>query len=340
MRILIIRSWGQTAFEMGVFCKKALQEIGHTVKFFTYNAERISSRIPFFRNSEQIFTEKRLIKQITDFRPELLLVIKGDRIRPKTIHKVKNNFGVIVANYWIDDPFSIDVSRQISSCYDYFFTNDPDCIPIHEESGCSKVEFISFGCAPYLHRKANLSKKEYERYHSDICFAGTVTEKRLEILEELSDFDLKVWSPRVVHSLMGKCQIKINRLPVSSSLYHKFTDRAVWGEELVKVYNASKIVINIHSPQPVPIMRDFEVTGCGAFLLTDCVRALQSMLKTKEEIVCYENVKELRKQAQFYLEHPTERKKIARQGQIRTYKDHTYAKRMWELISFIEKDRL
>jgi len=324
---------------MGNFCKSALEEIGHTVKLFTYNAERISSRIPYFEKIEQKFIDHELIKQIKNFKPQLLLVIKGDRIPPSTIEKIRNKFDVFVANYWIDDPFSIEVSRRISKSYDYFFTNDPDCVRIHQESGCCRVEFISFGSAPHIHRKVELSKKDYEKYHSDICFAGTVTENRMEILEALSDFDLKVWSPRMILSLMGNYRFKEKKLPATSCLYHKFTDRAVWGQELVKVYNAAKIVINIHSPQPVPIMRDFEVTGCGAFLLTDRAKGLESMLSDKEEIVVYRNIDDLREKVNFYLGNTGEREDIAKKGLRRTSKDHTYVNRMRELISFIEKDR-
>jgi len=270
----------------------------------------------------------------------MLLVIKGDRIPTRTIQKIRNKFKIIVVNYWIDDPFSIEVSRQISSSYDYFFTNDPDCVRIHQKSGCSKAEFISFGSAPHLHRKIKLSTRDYEKYHSDICFAGTVTEKRLEVLEGLSDFDLKVWSPRKTLSLMGNFSFKEKKLPFSSGLYHKFTDRAVWGRELVKVYNASKIVINIHSPQPVPIMRDFEVTACGAFLLTDRARYLERMFINKKEIVIYRNINDLRDQVKYYLENVDKRQAIASKGLKRTSKDHTYSNRMKELISFIEKDRI
>jgi len=131
-----------------------------------------------------------------------------------------------------------------------------------------------------------------------------------------------------------------NKLPSSSPLYYKFTDRSVWDEELVKVYNASKIVLNIHSPQPVPIMRDFEVTGCGAFLLTDYARELESMFKPAKEMVFVNTVDGLQDMVDYYLSHSRERDEIARQGQIRAYRDHTYARRMEELISFVEVDNL
>jgi len=339
MKILIVRSWGKTAFELGGYCKNALAEIGHNADLFTYSDERISSRFPFLEKIERAFVKKILIRKISDFRPQLILVIKGDRIPLEIIREVKEKFKIPVANYWLDDPGLIEISRKISPAYDFFFTNDPETVQIHKESGCPHVGFISFGCLPDLHKKIQLSQEEYEKYSSDLCFAGTVTEGRVKVLEALSDFNLKVWSPRFVYSLKENFRIEKTKLPPSSPLYSKFTDRSIWNEELVKVYNASKIVLNIHSLQTIPIMRDFEVTGCGAFLLTDYARSLETMFKLGEEIICYKNIEELKDMVKFYLSHSSEREEIARKGNLKAYRNHTYARRMEELISFIEKEK-
>lgn len=336
MRILIIRPWGKTAFELSRYCSDALEQIGHAVRFFTYNDERISTRVPLLKNVERRLTKKTLMKKISVFAPQLILVIKGDRIHLEVISNVKERFRIPVANYWIDDPHYVDVSRTISPSYDFFFTNDPDCVQIHKESGCSHVGFLSFGCVSNLHRKVQLSQEEYKEYGGDICFAGTVSEGRLKALEALSDHDLRIWSPRIVYSFREDYRIVRTKLSPSSPLYSKFTDRAVWGEKLVKVYNASKIVLNIHSPQPVPIMRDFEVTGCGAFLLTDYARELETMFKPGKEIACANNMDKLREMVDYYLSHSKERNEIARRGQERAYRDHTYVTRMQELISFVQ----
>jgi spore maturation protein CgeB len=339
MKILIIRPWGKTTLELGGFCRNAFAKIGHNAELFTYNDERISSRLPFFANIEGAFVKRSLVKKISEFKPRLLLVIKGDNIPLEIIYKIKEKFKIPVANYWIDDPNSIEFSRKISPSYDFFFTNDPELVQVHKESGCPHVGFLSFGCLPDLHRKIQLSEEEYKKYSSDICFAGTVSEGRIKVLEALSDFNLKVWSPRFVFSFEEKYRIEKSKLPSSSPLYTKFTGRSVWNEELVKVYNCSKIVLNIHSPQPVPIMRDFEVTGCGAFLLTDYARSLETMFKPGEEIVCYESIKDMKDKVKFYLSHPQKREEIARKGYLRAYRDHTYTSRMKELISFIGEEK-
>ena len=128
MKILIVRSWGRTVFELGGYCKKSFAEIGHNPDLFTYNDERISSRLPFLRNIERGIVKKSLIKKISDFRPQLVLVVKGDRIPLELIREIKEKFKIPVANYWIDAPDSIDISQKISPALDYFFTNDPETV--------------------------------------------------------------------------------------------------------------------------------------------------------------------------------------------------------------------
>jgi spore maturation protein CgeB len=86
-------------------------------------------------------------------------------------------------------------------------------------------------------------------------------------------------------------------------------------------------------------MRDFEVTGCGAFLMTDDARSLETMFNPGEEIICYKNIQELKDLVKFYLSHSSEREEIARKGNLRAHQDHTYAKRMEELISFTGKEK-
>lgn len=335
MKILIVRPWGRTAFELAGFCKNALQDLGHNAYLFTYNDERISSRISLFAPMERALIKKALLNRIIKFRPELVLVIKGDRIPPEIILQIRKEFKIPLANYWIDDPYRIEISRKISPLYDYFFTNDNDSIRIHKDAGCPRVGFLTFGFDPRVHKKIPLSKEEAKLYGSDICFSGTVSTGRTEFLESLADFDIKIWAKPYVYHLAGDYKTTKKPILPNSPLYDKFTKKAVWGAELAKVYNAAKIVLNIHSPQGCPIMRDFEATGCGAFLLTDYVKGLADSFKIGEEIVCYTHVNELREAIRFYLKQPEQRNAIAQRGQKRACSAHTYVQRMQELISFI-----
>jgi spore maturation protein CgeB len=338
-KIFIIRPLTRTAYEVGGYCRKALTKLNYEVKIFDYHVERISGRIklPVIKSLESSFAEKLLFKEISRFSPELILAIKVDRLIPETIAAAKKKFNIPWANYWIDDPLWIDISKTLSPFYDYFFTNDPECVPIHKEAGCPNVKFLTFACDPDVHRKINLSRDQICKYASDISFVGAMVPVRKEMLEAIADFDLKIWSDVSIQYTNEKLRITREPIPLSSGLYSKFTGESAWGEELVKVFNASKIVLNIHSQKGGGTnLRTFEATGCGAFMLTEKRSALADLFRIGEEIACFETADELRNLVEYFLGHAQEREAIARQGQKKAYKEHTYVHRVRDMLSCVK----
>ena len=57
-----------------------------------------------------------------------------------------------------------------------------------------------------------------------------------------------------------------------------------------------------------------------------------------EEIETFKTLEELKEKIKFYLENPEKRKEIAEKGYLRAHKEHTYKKRLSELVSKIEKE--
>ena len=73
--------------------------------------------------------------------------------------------------------------------------------------------------------------------------------------------------------------------------------------------------------------RNFEVPGCGGFLMSSEVEDLESYYDIGKEVVCFEDLKDLVDLAQYYLHHDDQRKSIASAGYKRTIEEHTYAHR-------------
>lgn len=333
MKILIVRSFGRTAFELGGYCAKAFVHLGHEVVIFNFRYGYPS----FLDKIRTLSSQMRLKKVIGEFNPKFILVVKGNGIPPEMIMDIRKKFKIPLANYWIDDPLWIKISSRISSLYDYFFTNDPQCVEVHQKAGCLNVKFLTFGCDPDIHRTVNLKEDEKREFGSEICFAGTIVPQREKMLGVLGDFDLKIWWSSVTQYTGEDLKIKKRKISSSSPLFSKFTGKDVWGDEMAKVFNASKICLNIHSQGGDGTnMRTFEVTGCGGFLLCEFREVLQDLFKIGEEIVCFKNADELKELVKYYLSHPEEREKIAHKGQERAYKEHTYKNRMNEMLSSMQ----
>lgn len=131
----------------------------------------------------------------------------------------------------------------------------------------------------------------------------------------------------------------INQLGINSPL-KKHYNGELWGREMYDMMARAKIVVNRHINVAGNIannMRMFDATGMGALLITDQKPNMSEFFEVGKEVVTYKNAEDLVKKVKYYLKHDDERDKIARAGQKRTLKDHTYKIRMKELSNILKK---
>jgi SAM-dependent methyltransferase len=114
----------------------------------------------------------------------------------------------------------------------------------------------------------------------------------------------------------------------------------VWGQDMFGVLRASAITVNRHiavAETYANNMRLFEATGSGALLITDHKTNLGELFEIGREIVAYRTPEECVALCQYYLGHPDEAAAIARAGQRRTLRDHTYAQRMGDTAEILAR---
>lgn len=123
--------------------------------------------------------------------------------------------------------------------------------------------------------------------------------------------------------------------PIKKSLHGQ-----AWGKDMYEIYAKSKIVVNRHinvSGKYANNMRMYEATLMGALLITDYKKNISEIFVDGKEILTYYNSKDLIKKVKYYLIHPNEGEKIAKAGQKRTLKDHSYEVRMKELDKILKQ---
>ncbi|MFN2643546.1 MAG: glycosyltransferase, partial [Burkholderiales bacterium] len=179
-----------------------------------------------------------------------------------------------------------------------------------------------------LARYRNLYADATRPYNHEVVLVGGHNARREQFLGRLTDLPLEIYGKWGKHAHRG------------SALQPLVKARGVWGEELLRLYNTSKIVLNITNWDPAryPALnqRVFDVPATGAFLLTDYSLELEEHYRLGEEIVCYRDVDELRDKARFYLAHDAERAAIARRGYERAQTLPTIRDRMAEVIRVVE----
>jgi spore maturation protein CgeB len=170
-----------------------------------------------------------------------------------------------------------------------------------------------------LSKKVGIRCDKESLFYMTLDYAATSIIRR-RVVEAICDFGCSVWGDKGwVEMLSDKIR------------YCGWADR---NTILPKIYNATKINLNVTMAQLRTALpwRVFEVTACGGFLLTDIREDIWSSFDVGKEVIGYRDLRELKEKVEYYLRHQDEREEIARHGMMRTLKDHTYMRRMEEVL--------
>ena len=113
---------------------------------------------------------------------------------------------------------------------------------------------------------------------------------------------------------------------------------------ITAIYRDAKINLNItlHCIETGASQRIFDVMAAGGFMLSNYQKELEELFIPGEEIVLYHNEEELMQYVEYYLLHEDERKEIARRGQekvLRLHSFHGKFKKVFDIVSMIEKEK-
>ena len=146
---------------------------------------------------------------------------------------------------------------------------------------------------------------------------------------QLLNFDLKIWG----NEWDGDTVL---------ASYNQFAGRRVTPDECIKIFNATRININLHSSIQAQQLvthgdfvnpRTFELASCGAFQLVDD-RQLLAESFSDEEVARFRSMEELKELIVYFLAHEDERQEMAQRARKRVEKEHTYDLRMNQLLEF------
>jgi spore maturation protein CgeB len=185
---------------------------------------------------------------------------------------------------------------------------------------------------PEVHRPVALDPDERARYAADLSFVGAAYHNRVQFLPALVPLGLRLWGtgwPTL--PAFASCMPEPNRHQSS--------------EASNKIFNASKINLNLHSSpwtdgvNPVGDYlnpRTFELAGAGAFQLVDERSALASAFTPGSEVETFGDLDECRRKIRHFLARPDERDAQANAARERALAEHTYEHRMREALRVLE----
>lgn len=276
-----------------------------------------------------------LLAKVGENPPDLLFFMAQAPVNSKVLSKIRD-MGVKTAYWFVEDFRLMTYWDKIAPFVDYFFTIQRDEFFERLKSlGLKNYYYMELACLPDFHRKLKedeINIKDMEFYGSDVGFAGAGYYNRRNVFLKLIDLkNFKIWGRDWdLNSPLGLF-IRNNNLG--------FTE-----EEAVKIYNYTKININLHSssyhwdinPEGDFLNpRFYEIIACGGFQLVDYRKYMEPEFEPGKDFVVFNDVMDLKKKIEYYLEHEGERLEIANHGYEKVRIHHTYERRVRDIMDIV-----
>ncbi len=339
LRVAVVGPYFGGSLPVAGYCASALRNLGHEVEYIDngvfgetfLSIDGITESAPhrdILRRKFGEFASEAAMARIVPFRPDIVLVLAQAPLFAPALETLRER-GIATAFWFVEDYRHMEYWRDTASKYDYFFAIQEGVFPgLLREAGARNAAFLPMAASPEVHRKVELSPEEEAEFGSDVSFVGAGYYNRRRLFEGLVDLDFRIWG---------------NEWDGCSAL-RPFLQRdgaRVGTGDIVKIFNASRININLHSSSyheginpdgDFVNPRTFEIAACGAFQLVDRRDGLDRFFRIGGEVACFDSLPDLRAKIARYLADPEERKAVAAMGRRRVLRDHTYERRMEEMI--------
>jgi spore maturation protein CgeB len=310
-----------------------LSEFFKTFNSFS-NVLRDNRRVSVLQSQYVELLSSLIVESINERPVEIVICLAQAPLSPRALTELRER-GIITAMWFVEDYRRFKTWKELARYFDYMFLiQDGEALREVEQAGAGKAVYLPVACDPIIHRPIEVSAEDRERYGSDLSFLGAGYNNRRQMFANLVSYDFKIWGNE-----WPSC------VPFTTLVQEK--GRRIEPEEYVKIFNSSKINLNLHSSMERDGVepngdfinpRTFELASCGAFQLVDN-RTLLPPLFDDSELVTFSDRHDLIQKIDYYLAHPQERAAYAHAGRRRVLAEHTYEHRVKTMLDYIYADR-
>ncbi|MEX2121003.1 MAG: glycosyltransferase [Pirellulales bacterium] len=207
--------------------------------------------------------------------------------------------------WWaIDTHIDFDWSLSKAKTFDFVFAAQRNGAERLRREGISTAQWLPLALNPRVHRRHEVLKT------LDVAFVGN-----------------QFPGPRA--DLLRLIQWNLSRVFVGQA----------YGDEMARIYSSARIVFNRSVADDVN-MRVFEGVGCGSLVLTNNLaqNGQDDLLRRGTHLETYDDAEELLDKIRYYRGHEPARERIAAAGLAEGLARHTYAHRMRQLLSAVERE--
>ncbi|EKD67672.1 MAG: hypothetical protein ACD_48C00274G0002 [uncultured bacterium] len=293
---------------------------------------------------------KKIIDVVRSEKPDLcFFFLFENEFDLETIKEITQHSGSKTFAWFSDDQWRFNnYSRYYAPCFDWISTTDKRAVEKYKKIGVTNVIKTQWACNHFLYHPKDL-RHIGEPVLNTVTFIGQPHGNRKKVIRALQKKQFPVvcygngWpqgriSQEKMINMFERSKINLNLTKVSTVRRFPNVVYLLLCKEngVIKLRSWKKIwedfAIVFQKTREQIKGRNFEVPGCGGFLLTGYAEDLEDYYVDSKEIVMFRGGRDLAKKIAYYSVHSEERKCIAKAGYERTIKDHTYEKRFLELF--------
>lgn len=344
LRILVVLPMYGGSLPIGQYCASALRDLGHSVRVFDAHElypgftgikklDISPARAAALDNSFLRLVCQAVWTQAEEQQPQLVLALAQAPLDRHVLKRMRDA-GMKTVMWFVEDYLVFDYWRVYAPLYDAFAVIQKEpFISMLAEIGQPRAFYLPLAALPDFHKPLELTGAEKKEYGSDISFLGAGYPNRRLAFRPLAGKDFKIWGSDWEDEDVLKHNIQRG-------------GKRIEAEESIKIYNAAKININLHSSLDARRTagggdfvnpRTFELAAMGAFQLVD-KRDLMADLFKPGELATFTTQDEFYAAIEHFLAHPEERKEYAERARLRVLREHTYQMRMKTLIEYMGKN--
>lgn len=305
MRILVIGPAFHGGWVPGV--ASACTRLGHQVQTHTYRHGWTWQAVMW----------GRLVSSWRRFRPDLLLVLKGEVFAPTRLAEIAHQLRARWVTWWVDDPYGASPWWWRHPHYQELWTLAHRAFAFRPMPGWAylpcAVDYTVYTRIPRAPRQPVTT------------FIDSYSRHRAQVLAPFqSDQQFQLYGPGW-HTDWGPWALQ----------WRGYRGASLPSPQCADLYAASMINLNVHQPQSAAggvNSRTFEIPCAGGFQLCDQIPGVEDILTPCEEIVLYDSASALREHRDRYLREPKARARIVSAAQRRVLAHHTYGHRMRTLL--------
>ncbi len=261
---------------------------------------------------------ERLLELARTAKPDYMFAIMfEEQMDRDVVTRITREMPVKTLGWFCDDHWRFDrFSRHWANAFDWVVTTDDTALEKYRAVGQPNVLLSQWAVNHFDYRPVEADKR------FDVTFVGQPHSDRRAAVDFLrrNGIDVRTWG-------------------------HGWPEGRVTQSQLIEIICSSKVNLNFSASSTrtsllAPRLRQikgraFEIPGCGGLLLTEEAPGLERFYEIGAEVMAFRGHRDLLRAVRWLLEDDERREAIARAGMARTLRDHTYERRLNDIVAVV-----